>query len=638
MASSTSYTAFGSMEIDGDGVQTHNAEKVTLLKQKIERRTEEKATYTRKLNIIQSYWMAKARTLEDQIDDCSREIETSEQQLEELDYHNHASRMPGPKSLAFVDSDIFVLITTTIVTANVITMLIELWDPAAAPELLWLDIFYALVYIGELAVKAVYKQRRLIIGPCSIVAWNWLDLLIAVTAVLDMWVRLGIAGGSDTYCPTFLSYVRILRLLRLVRVVKVVRIFFWSDFSWTDEHAFQSFIMGIISLNTVLLGLEADYPDVVYWVYFEHLLLAIFLFEFVCRLRHRGLTYFYIDWFWNWLDATIVIGGVIDQWLLPIISFVKEAMGLPIEQSGKVGQLMMVLRVARLARILRLVRLVRGIPELYTLILGIGKAMAGMSWVVVLAMAVLYIFALLGVKLVGHGLAFAEAAPPEVHATFPTIRDAMFNLFLAMNADMSLLEPLFAYAPSFKYFMMFFVILTNWAIFSILTGVVSDNMAAASDEAVKEYADAARLEREKRSMEKLKDMFRELDRDGSGTIGKSEFDDLLSDDLRRDEFCDAANLSPLDLQELFSLLSFKKKGDKVPVIYRDDFLTGLKKESSVVSERSMMRLEKRVQTLDENFDTRIQNLESLMLNVIDAVKGVKRSEADRGAGRADGRS
>eukprot|EP00448_Togula_jolla_P021600 CAMPEP_0170588242 /NCGR_PEP_ID=MMETSP0224-20130122/10725_1 /TAXON_ID=285029 /ORGANISM="Togula jolla, Strain CCCM 725" /LENGTH=613 /DNA_ID=CAMNT_0010911945 /DNA_START=67 /DNA_END=1908 /DNA_ORIENTATION=- len=608
------------MESDGEVALSHNADKITLLHQKMERRAEEKAAYTKKLNIIQSYWMAKARTLEEQIDDCSREIETSEQELEELGYHNQAVRMPGPRSLAFVDSDIFTLVATTIVTGNVITMLVELWDPAATPELLWLDIFFVLLYIVELVIKAVYKQRHLLIGPCSVVGWNWLDLVICVSAVLDMWVRLGIAEGSDMYCPTFLSYVRILRLLRLVRVVKVIRVFFWSDFSWTDEHAFQSFIMGIISLNTVLLALEADYPDVVYWVYFENLLLAIFLFEFLCRLRHRGLSYFYIDWFWNWLDMTIVIGGVIDEWLVPIIIFVKEEMGLSMERSGRIGQLFMVLRVARLARILRLVRLVKGIPELFSLILGIGKAMAGMSWVVVLVMAVLYIFALLGVKLVGHGLAFSEVAPQEVHDTFPNIRDAMFNLFLAMNADMSLLMPLFEYAPNFKNFMMLFVILTNWAIFSILTGVVSDNMAAASDEAVKEYAEAARAEREKRAMEKLKEMFRELDRDGSGTIGKSEFDDLLSDGLRRDEFCDAANLSPLDLQELFSLLSFKKKGDKVPVIHRDDFLAGLKKESSTVSERSMMRLEKRVQTLDEDFDIRIQRLETLMQSVIDEVK------------------
>merc|ERR1740138_520441 len=95
----------------------------------------------------------------------------------------------------------------------------------------------------------------------------------------------------------------------------------------------------------------------------------------------------------------------------------------------QMGQIMTTLRLARLLRILRLVRLVKNIPPLYTLIVGILQAMQGMAWVLVLTAVFLYAFALLAVRLIGHGLVFGGRAPPEIAEIFPTVPQAMFVLF-----------------------------------------------------------------------------------------------------------------------------------------------------------------------------------------------------------------
>merc|ERR1719215_2120882 len=132
---------------------------------------------------------------------------------------------------------------------------------------------------------------------------------------------------------------------------------------------------------------------------------------------------------------------------------------------------MTLLRTARLLRILRLVRLVRGIPPLFLLIIGILEAMRGMFWVLVLTSVVLYVFGLLSVKLLGHGLVFGgpDATPDVIKSTFPDVPQSMFVLFMAMIGEISYVEPLFEIASWAKVFFMLYGVLSSWAILSILT-------------------------------------------------------------------------------------------------------------------------------------------------------------------------
>merc|ERR1719215_2554435 len=129
--------------------------------------------------------------------------------------------------------------------------------------------------------------------------------------------------------------------------------------------------------------------------------------------------------------------------MMPTIALIKSLMGMKTEGKGSLGQVMVLLRMARLLRILRLVRLIKSIPPLFNLVVGIMQAMQGMMWVMVLTVLLLYTFALLGVKLISHGIVFGGTAPPTAENVFPTVAQGTFVLFKAMNGDWGAIEPLF---------------------------------------------------------------------------------------------------------------------------------------------------------------------------------------------------
>lgn len=276
---------------------------------------------------------------------------------------------------------------------------------------------------------------------------------------------------------------------------------------------------------------------------------------------------------------------------------------------GNIGQIMMMLRMARLLRILRLVRLVKSIPPLFLLVVGIMQAMQGMMWVVVLTGVLLYAFSLLSVKLIGHALIFGGSTycPDDVAAIFPSIFESMFTLFKAMNGDWSALEPLFHVIPFSKVVLFCYTVVSTWGILSILTAVVSENMINATEDHRNEVE---KEEEDKRSQEKeeaLEKLFSDVDTDKSGILSKSEFDSMLENDKTNKELQEASGLPKGELEDLFRFLSRIEhrdtgntiyKHENEPTVTRQDFIDGLKSEGRPVSERSVMRLERRIRLLE----------------------------------------
>merc|ERR1740138_1496747 len=148
----------------------------------------------------------------------------------------------------------------------------------------------------------------------------------------------------------------------------------------------------------------------------------------------------------------------------------------------QMGQIMTTLRLARLLRILRLVRLVKNIPPLFTLIVGILQAMQGMAWVLVLTAVFLYAFA----------------------------------LFKVMNGDTEPVEPLFQALPISKLGFVLYMVVSSWAILSILTAVVSENMINATEAHREELEEELSSNRQIAIKEYLSDLFGSADKDGSG--------------------------------------------------------------------------------------------------------------------------
>lgn len=572
-----------------------------------------------RLDEIQTRWDNQKAQVEKQAADHRTQAEECEGRLKAI-IHALETRgtgppfvPPGPSQLLFVETHAFHLGATAIILANIVTMMLELIDKSYTPKFFWIDQFFMVFYVVEISLKGALLQRHLLVGKFSNVCWNWMDLIIVVTGVIDMYLKplLVLCGAfpeNSAKGPSVLSFLRLLRLARLARILKIVKEFLNADMSWADGDAFQSFIMAVIGANSLIMGFEADMPDFAGWFYVEQLLLLIFSFELLVRLKLQGCRFFInLDGIvWNWLDFVIVTGGIVDQWMMPCISFVQTLLGQPPAKSGNVGQIMMLLRMARLLRILRLVRLVRNIPPLYTLVLGIIEAMHGMAWVLLLTVVVLYTFALLAVRLVGHGLVFGGEAPQEA-AVFPSVPETMFVLFKLMNADLGPMTGLFDVMPIMKLITVTFMIISTWSILSILTAVVSENMLSVSENTKEDGEEEADALAKKRSRVKLAEIFGNLDSDGSRTLSAQEFEAALKDEDTRYELCDAADLPERSLKSVWAALCMEDEDGNTYANY-DDFIDGLEQEKTPVSERSMMRLEKRLASL-ENVLVAIQNAE-----------------------------
>mmetsp|Transcript_116967 Transcript_116967/g.233095 ORF Transcript_116967/g.233095 Transcript_116967/m.233095 type:complete len:256 (+) Transcript_116967:1-768(+) len=234
-----------------------------------------------------------------------------------------------------------------------------------------------------------------------------------------------------------------------------------------------------------------------------------------------------------------------------------------------------------------------------------------MGWVMGLSTSLLYLVSLLAVKLAGgqrpilisqHADQDGNMVTPEkfreLISCFGNLPDAIYNLFKVMNADTSGVDNLVFYEPWVKWTIMCFTIVSNWAIFSILTAVVSENMAKVTTEHEQELeAEEEEIKRQKIRV-KLTKMFEHLDIDKSDHLTRNEFMMIWDDESREQEFEELTGRTKEDANEIFEALSTIELGQQVKSISRDAFIEGLNTEGNPLTLRSIMRLEKRVAELE----------------------------------------
>jgi hypothetical protein len=92
------------------------------------------------------------------------------------------------------------------------------------------DQAFLVFYVSELTLKALLFRRQLLFGKWSVVWWNWLDLSIVATGVVDQWIVPFVArltGGTNTsMIHQVVRHLRLLRLFRIFRLLKLIKIFF----------------------------------------------------------------------------------------------------------------------------------------------------------------------------------------------------------------------------------------------------------------------------------------------------------------------------------------------------------------------------------------------------------------------------
>lgn len=596
-------------------------ERVDEVEKHIEELEASKYELEMQLEDLDRLWRARKQQLLDQISDNMRKRLEASLQLEML-HHHGARELPGPAALWWVNTLTFNWLCTLVICLNILVMWIEASNDADRHPGLAIvfshanDAFLAW-YVSELTMKVLVYQHLFLCGDLLPVAWNMLDLLLVLFGVLEQWIVPAVDGvygvnldRTDDIPTTFpvLRLLRKLRLIRLLRLLRVIRHFCTLDLSWAEGVRFQTFVMICVGINSILLGVELDVPWSG-WQALEHCLLAVYVVELSARLQHWGTSFFFstADRKWNVMDFIIVVGGVLESWVVPLFFYSMQLLpGRQVIGHESAGSgLMDMLRICRLVRIMRLVRLIHSIPPLYILAMGILKAMQGMQWVIILTVAVLYACSILATSLVGHGIIYCGSAqPPEAEEIFGNVLESIFNLFKIMNNDQSVVEPLLN-SGFVKAFFVCFMIIANWSMLAILTSVVSDNMISAT------MSDKRRTEEMRARMKvsfrepKLRALFRRADHDNSGTVDEVEFKNFLQDRASEKEFCEYTGLSPESLMDMFTCMS-SEGPDQHRYIHYEDFINKLSVENKGATERTVFRIEERIRAHERRLTQQFQ--------------------------------
>jgi len=364
--------------------------------------------------------------------------------------------------------------------------------------------------------------------------------------------------------------------------------------TWVEASWFQGLCGLMILTNAIIIGLETDFSTpVFFWI--EQILLAFFCVELGAKLCRYGCQFFQIEdeWTWNLFDLSIVVSGVFDQWAMPAFKVVCYYISGDRMRGNQMGVILLLMRMARLLRIVRLFRLVRMVRPLFQLAQGVLEALQGMFWVLVFMVMSLYAAAILATRFIGHGVALPadKLEDPEIMKARLLFRDvptSMFTLFGTMTSwSLSKFVPLFGEMPLLRPLFVLFYVYSAWALVAVMTGVVSENLIALREKTARR--DSANSKK-KMIHEILLELFRAADTDGSCTISRDEFDQMLKSTDLFHLLTSETRLRPQDLHDLFDWLDHDASGS----ITIDEFMKGFKWMNDPLDAKSLVKLQERV--------------------------------------------
>ena len=153
-----------------------------------------------------------------------------------------------------------------------------------------------------------------------------------------------------------------------------------------DSKWFTLFIMFLIIVNGLLIGVQTydDAPDSIRIIQLS--ILFIFFLEIFIRWTGRHTTEEYVGDWWNWFDIFILMLGII-----PEVADILLDNNNPDQQN--------IMSTLRILRVVQLTRSIRAIGELQLLIGVLIKSIRSLSYIAVLFLLIMYIYAIIGVTL-----------------------------------------------------------------------------------------------------------------------------------------------------------------------------------------------------------------------------------------------
>lgn len=196
-----------------------------------------------------------------------------------------------------------------------------------------------------------------------------------------------------------------------------------------NNHIFEYAIMGIILVNSVLIGVETYTHNTAISIV-QQIILYIFTFEIIIRfIAAKNIKSFFCDG-WNIFDLTLVLIGYTPETLVAN------------------SAAMMALRVLRVFRVLRLLRSAKELKLVVTVLM---RSMSAMFYNLILFLIFVYLYAIVGVALfrlpdpnkmqeqdkINYERYLTEAphSPANSPDPFGDLGEAVFTLFRELTGE-----------------------------------------------------------------------------------------------------------------------------------------------------------------------------------------------------------
>jgi len=237
------------------------------------------------------------------------------------------------------------------------------------------------------------------------------------------------------------------------------------------------------------------------------------------------------------------------------------------------------------------------VKPLFMLVTSMMSAFQGVVWVLVLTIVTLYGMGIMTTSLIGHKLAITPGheISDDITSPFATVAESMLTLFRVMSGapserELLAIDLILENVPSLKFAFVFFMMTCSWALLSILTAVVAENMIKSTQHQEHELKLQAEEELRQEHINMLKEIFEKIDTNSKGYIGRAEVERYLSTTESRIETAKSCQVPARYIQDVLCMLSDGKEDGNISL---DTFLDHLIDAAEVLSELSLTKLEMR---------------------------------------------
>jgi len=309
-------------------------------------------------------------------------------------------------------------------------------------------------------------------------------------------------------------------------------------------------IMGVVmALNAFMIGFQVSVPldptnkadqDVQTSLeILDQLFTLIFTGEIVGHVMADG-------WPWLWSMANmfdvVVIGvtNVIPMWLL-----------LPLDLSDRAIRPFAVLRMIRLLKLCKLIRKYRQFAILWDLMAGLMNSLQTLMYAVIVLSCALYILSVFCVNFLARHESLMEDDFTQDH--FGNVSDSWFTLFQILTLDSwsSIVRPIAKTTIAAYITICGNIVVGEMVLCNLVTAVICEQ-AQSRSAADEEIAAVEAKEKKDGIVEDLKELFEDIDEDGSGRLSQEEF--LEACEVEEDVMYKLMALGVEDVQELWELM------------------------------------------------------------------------------------